>query len=171
MESRVIVGDFRGNRSILGLWSDVVVNETERLNHVRKLDTILERFVRGMKAHSHVDKPGLTTTQFFVIRYLSFVDQAKSSEIARIAGLSPGAITQVCDELVRLDFVERVRSDEDRRVVYVALTEAGRQQLKKMMTERVTRFSELLDKLGDEDANTLIRLLDRLVGILDAESK
>lgn len=148
----------------------VTVHDTDRLNHVRKLDTILERFVRGMRAHSHEHKLGLTTTQFFVIRYLSFVDQAKSSEIARIAGLSPGAITQVCDELVRLRFVERVRSNEDRRVVYVALTDQGRQHLKSLVTERATRLSELMDKLGEDDANTFIRLLDRLVNILDEES-
>lgn len=147
------------------------MNETQRLDNIRKLDTILERFVRGMRFHHAGEKSELTTTQFFVLRYLSFVEQAKSSEIARIAGLSPGAITQVCDELVRLDYVERVRSKEDRRVVYVTLKSAGREKLKSLLTERATRLGELMGKLSEGESEQFIRLLERLVEVLDEESK
>ncbi|WP_232302236.1 MarR family winged helix-turn-helix transcriptional regulator [Alicyclobacillus hesperidum] len=142
---------------------------TERLDIVQKLDTIVERFVRGMRAHFPENKSGLTTTQLFVMRYLSFVQQAKSSEIARIAGLSPGAITQVCDELVRLHYVERVRSNEDRRVVYVSLTEDGKRQLRLLSIERTKKLGDLLDKLGEDDARQFLNLLERMVEILDNE--
>ncbi|WAH38906.1 MarR family winged helix-turn-helix transcriptional regulator [Alicyclobacillus dauci] len=145
------------------------MNSSDNMENVSRLDTILERLVRIMKTRS--EPIGLTTTQFFVLRYLDFTQQAKSSDLARIAGLSPGAITQVCDELVRLGFVERVRSKEDRRVVFVELTEAGRSKLKAILSQRAIRLGQLMDKLGAEDANRLIELLERLVGILNAESK
>lgn len=142
----------------------------EHVNIVERLDTILERFVRAMRTHvPHNESSGLTTTQMFVMRYLSYVEQAKSSEIARIAGLSPGAITQVCDELVRLKFVDRIRSNNDRRVVFVALTDAGRQRLKDLVTERAKKLGALMDKLGEEDARQFLTLLERLVEILDED--
>ncbi len=148
----------------------IVVN-VDRLDIVQRLDTIMERFVRGMRAHfSHNQSFGLTTTQIFVMRYLSYVEQAKSSEIARIAGLSPGAITQVCDELVRLNYVDRVRSSEDRRVVNVVLTEAGRQKLKELSIDRAQKLGAIMDKLGAEDARTFLTLLERLVEILDDDA-
>lgn len=123
-----------------------------------------------MKVQSSANMLGLTATQLFVMRYLSLTSEAKSSDIARTAGLSPGAITQVCDELVRLGFVERVRSNEDRRVVYVCLTESGQAELQKFLAQRTMRLKELMDKLGESDARELMRLLDRLVEVLETEA-
>lgn len=139
----------------------------DRLDIAQRLDTIMERFFRGMRSHFTEDKFGLTHTQAFVLRHLSLVPQAKSSDLARIAGLSPGAITQVCDELVRLGYVERVRSSEDRRVVYVILTERGRSHLRELTRNRAAKIAELLDKLGESDARKFVELLERLVAILD----
>lgn len=137
---------------------------------VKKLDSVLERLFRKMKVQSSANMLGLTATQLFVMRYLSLTSEAKSSDIARTAGLSPGAITQVCDELVRLGFVERVRSNEDRRVVYVCLTESGQAELQKFLAQRTMRLKELMDKLGESDARELMRLLDRLVEVLETEA-
>lgn len=137
---------------------------------LRRLDTVLERLFRRMKVHSTVSKIGLTATQLFVMRYLAIEGETKSSDIARTAGLSPGAITQVSDELVRLGFVDRGRSHEDRRVVYVRLTDSGCQQLQKFLDHRTLRLKELMDKLGESDARQLMSLLEKLVSVLDAES-
>ncbi|SIS64800.1 MarR family winged helix-turn-helix transcriptional regulator [Alicyclobacillus vulcanalis] len=141
----------------------------DRLDIAQRLDTIIERFFRGMRSHFTEDKHGLTHTQAFVLRHLSLVPQAKSSDLARISGLSPGAITQVCDELVRLGFVERMRSSEDRRVVYVILTDRGRMHLRELTKDRAAKIAQLLDKLGEHDARKFLELLERLVSILDEQ--
>ncbi|GMA60515.1 MarR family transcriptional regulator [Alicyclobacillus fastidiosus] len=145
------------------------MNEPENIDQVRKLDNILERLFRAMKARGGIET-GLTTTQLFVMRYLSYNDDVKSSDIARIAGLSPGAITQVCDELVRLGYVERTRSKDDRRVVFVALTDEGRANVKDWLARRAIRLSQLLDKMGRKDADALTELLERLVNVVETES-
>ncbi len=147
------------------------LEDHENLDQVRKLDSILERLSRSMKTRREVEATGLTTTQLFVLRYLSLNENAKSSDIAKIAGLSPGAITQVCDELVRLGYVERTRSIEDRRVVFVRLTESGEARIKELLARRAVRLSQLLDKMGREDAAALTRLLERLVEVLESESE
>ncbi|WP_371826328.1 MarR family winged helix-turn-helix transcriptional regulator [Alicyclobacillus fastidiosus] len=144
------------------------MNELENLDQVRRLDNILERLFRAMKAHGGIET-GLTTTQLFVMRYLSYKDDVKSSDIARMAGLSPGAITQVCDELVRLGYVERTRSKDDRRVVFVTLTEEGRAKVKAWLARRAVRLSQLLDKMGRKDADALTELLERLVNVVETE--
>lgn len=138
---------------------------------LRRLDAVLERLVRKMKVHSAAHKIGLTATQLFVMRYLSIEGEAKSSDISRTAGLSPGAITQVCDELVRLGFVERGRSNEDRRIVNVRLTESGRKQLQKFLASRTLHLKELMDKLGDSDARQLMALLEKLVDVMEVDSE
>lgn len=134
-----------------------------------RLDSVLERLFRRMRAQSSVNQFGLTATQLFVLRYLSLEGDAKSSDISRTAGLSPGAITQVCDDLVRLGFVNRVRSKEDRRVVYIHLTPSGNEQLQKFLAYRTLRLKQQLDKLADDDALQLIALLEKLVDVMELD--
>jgi DNA-binding MarR family transcriptional regulator len=133
------------------------------------MDETLARLSRFMKLQSIFKKYGLTATQMFIMRYLSHEAPAKSSDIAKFAGLSPGAITQVCDELVRMGVVGRSRSDTDRRVVYVDLTSEGHAKVQSMLEDRAVRVGNILDKLGYEDADTLLRLLGKLADIVEAE--
>jgi DNA-binding MarR family transcriptional regulator len=47
------------------------------------------------------------------------------SALAKEIGFTSGGVTKVADRLARRELVERVTSPEDRRVVYLALTESG----------------------------------------------
>ncbi|MEI2467885.1 MarR family transcriptional regulator [Niallia taxi] len=43
--------------------------------------------------------------------------------------LTPGAATNMCDKLEQLNFIERIRLQEDRRVVRVTLTKKGERKV------------------------------------------
>lgn len=145
------------------------MSDPKKIEEVRKLDAVMERLFRSMKAHHAQIMSALTPTQLFVMRFLSRAEQAKSSDIARTAGLSPGAITQVCDELDRMGFIERIRSKTDRRVVYVQLTAQGQATLQEFLARRAEQFSRFLDKFGDAETSELIRLLERMVTVIESE--
>jgi DNA-binding MarR family transcriptional regulator len=49
------------------------------------------------------------------------------AELARESQLDPGAMTRLLDRLEAKNLCKRSRSEEDRRVVNISLTEAGRQ--------------------------------------------
>lgn len=49
----------------------------------------------------------------------------KATEIAEFFSVTPGAVTSMCDKLEKLELVERIREQEDRRVVKMALTNSG----------------------------------------------
>ncbi|MBT2587142.1 MarR family winged helix-turn-helix transcriptional regulator [Arthrobacter sp. ISL-95] len=55
--------------------------------------------------------------------------QAASSELGAVAQVSPQAISSAVGELERLEFVERVPDEEDRRRTWTILTVEGRRKL------------------------------------------
>jgi DNA-binding MarR family transcriptional regulator len=70
----------------------------------------------------------LTFARYEVLRLLAFV-QSGSMPMTRLGTLlqvHPTSVTSVVDRLVRQGYVERLRRDNDRRVILACLTESGR---------------------------------------------
>jgi DNA-binding MarR family transcriptional regulator len=51
--------------------------------------------------------------------------ECSASELAGLADVAPATATQMLDHLAAGGFVERVRSERDRRIVFVSLTARG----------------------------------------------
>jgi len=135
-----------------------------------KMDDLMARLQRLMMFHATIaTEKGLTASQIFILRYLEKCPQAKASDIAKIAGLSPGAVTQVCDELVKMAYVERSRSTDDRRVVHTTLTAAGRKQLDEIRQQRIARMMDIVKQLDAEEATAFVGLLGRVVEVAEKD--
>lgn len=65
----------------------------------------------------------LTFPQTMVLSLLGFQGSMPISELASSIGSANSTISGVLDRLERMDLVRRTRSEEDRRVVYVATTD------------------------------------------------
>ncbi len=86
-----------------------------RLGLIRHLEQALEN-----------DGCGLNFTQFRTIKVLSEAESITPSELARALDHDAGALTRLLDRLQEKGYVRRKPRDDDRRVVDVSLTEAGR---------------------------------------------
>jgi DNA-binding MarR family transcriptional regulator len=69
---------------------------------------------------------GLSPAGLGILRVLVARNGLKSSEVAARGWSTPATVTSVVDTLVRDGYVERRRDAEDRRVVRLFVTEAGR---------------------------------------------
>lgn len=136
----------------------------------RRLEDLMARLQRVMYKESVQKSTGMTTSQIFILRYLDKHQQRKASDIAKVAGLSPGAVTQVCDELVRLGLVDRARSTEDRRVVHVRITDAGRSRLEGIRRRRAEQTQRILQLLGPRDSEEFMRIIGRVVEMVETET-
>ncbi|MBI4494985.1 MAG: MarR family transcriptional regulator [Chloroflexi bacterium] len=76
--------------------------------------------------------------------------------------------TRMVDWLVESSYVERLADPEDRRIVRVALTEAGRELYQAIHAFMQQRLEQLLRQFTAEEREQLIVLLRKLIGILDA---
>jgi DNA-binding MarR family transcriptional regulator len=134
------------------------------------LEELFARFHRVLHSHFMSSTLGLTASQVFILRFLATCPQAKASDIAKAAGLSPGAVTQVCDELVRMGYVERSRSTDDRRVVYITITDSGRAKIDEIRKLRIQQADSILRQLGQRDADEFVRIVQRIVEIVEKDA-
>ena len=85
---------------------------------------------------------GLSGRQYMVMAVLSSEMPPSQLELAGLCGLLPAQVVPVIDELERRGFVERRRSETDRRRSVVSLTAAG--------TEILERADALARSIVDE---------------------
>lgn len=138
---------------------------------LKTFEELMARFQRILHFNTMKKDLHLTASQVFILRFLSKCPQAKASDIAKVSGLSPGAVTQVCDELVKFNYIERSRSNDDRRVVHITITSEGTAQLDKIRQLRSDQIFKILTQLGSEDAQEFIRIVGRVVEIVETNAQ
>lgn len=105
----------------------------------------------------------LTGPQGMLMGVLAHHGEMKISALSEKLDLSNSTVSGIIDRLEKQGLVERIRSKEDRRVVYVNITPEYKNfadhHLKKVEDKMSKANSEELDKIL-EGLNTLKRLLD-----------
>lgn len=86
----------------------------------------------------------------------------KVSELSRVVSISMPGVSQTISTLEKLEYVKRIASNKDRRLVYVNLTESGQQLEAKVSQSCFQIYDEAATILGEDDTLSLIHLLDKL---------
>ena len=73
------------------------------------------------------------------------------SRLAEAMDVSQASATGIVDRMEQRGLVERLRDDNDRRVVRVALSDGGRQTLGVMASERREHLAQIIDQLTDDE--------------------
>lgn len=124
------------------------------LSVLRTGDQLQIRFARLFREYS------LTPSQYNILRILR--GEGKPLPILEIAGRTitvvPG-ITGLIDRLEQARFVNRLRCEQDRRVIYVALTGHGTKTLAALDEPLAALHRKLLGHLSQAELKDLIRLL------------
>lgn len=106
---------------------------------------------------------GLRPTDFAVLLLLTRNQGAKQSEVAEALGIQRANFVAIVDGLEAKGFVERRKSELDRRVQSLHITDAGLTYLNELMPIWQEHEERLLVRLGGRQArDQLIALLDRL---------
>lgn len=111
---------------------------------------------------------GLTPSQYNILRILR--GEGRPLPILEIASRTitvvPG-ITGLIDRLEQAGFVNRLRCEKDRRVIYVALTDHGTTTLTALDEPLLALHRKLLGHLSQGELKDLIRLLEKARGPWD----
>jgi DNA-binding MarR family transcriptional regulator len=115
----------------------------------------------------HKETEQLADGQLFLLMLLNRYHVCKASDLANQIGITSGAITGISDKLVHLGLIRRERSEEDRRVVLLSLTEAGRKMLEDIRLRRMQRLSGMLAQLSVEELSHAVDIFRKLNVILE----
>lgn len=92
---------------------------------------------------------------------------AAPKELVEFFDVSSARVTKVLGTLEERGFVVRESDCADRRRVTVRLTGAGERSVLALETAHRQRLAEVLARLGEQDAKELVRLMGRLVEIME----
>jgi DNA-binding MarR family transcriptional regulator len=112
---------------------------------------------------------GLTGPQLWAIKVISESAPIKASDLARRMYLHPATIVGIIDRLEARGLVERTRSQMDRRVVEIALTDKGREVVIKSPEVAQGLLVKGLEVLPDKKLADISKGLEQLVKILGAQ--
>lgn len=106
-----------------------------------------------------------------IIEILGKRGSMKMTEVADQARLSVSTVTGIMDSLVEKSLVDRTRSDEDRRIVRVELTEQGLKIYAQALAIRLRMVRGMLGSLNNREQETLIELFSKIVHKIEKEKK
>ena len=64
-------------------------------------------------------------------------------------------------------YIERCSNKNDRRVVYVRVTDEGKEYLEEEIKKFNNFICKVIEKMGEEDTDNLIRLLGKLYDVIE----
>lgn len=94
-------------------------------------------------------------------------DQWRMSDLAEALHVEPSTATRAIRRLVQSGLAERTASEQDRRVVLVCATAAGRARYDAVMKVRLKFFGDLIDQWTPAEADAIAVALEKLVAGID----
>ena len=98
------------------------------------------------------------------IDYLSEQEEAKVtiSEISKNLSIASPTVTELVKVLTKKGYLERKVNEKDKRFVEVALTDTGKKIVEDITQYYNDLFSGLVEKLGTEQSDLLVELLNQV---------
>ena len=113
----------------------------------------------------------LTNNDMHVIEAIGLGDGNNMSSIAKYLNITVCALSTAMNSLVNKIYVERRRSEEDRRVVFVKLTDRGVKAYRHHEDYHRQMTRAILDKLDEAEIPVLVKTLDALSEFFTGYSK
>ena len=124
----------------------------------RTLDGVMPVYRTLFQEHA------ITDQQWRVMRALWEQKHLTSKQISEITLLPSPSLVGILDRLEKKGYVGRLRSVEDRRLVYIVPTQAGR-KLQELMLPKIEQIHDkFMHQVTPDEWGELNRILDKLNG-------
>lgn len=125
--------------------------------------------VTELNARKLARQSDLTTSQLLLMQHVAQAGKALPSAIARAIDLNQATVTVIANQLEHAGLVTRRRDTDDRRRVWVELTDAGEAALKSSPDLLQNRFERGFEILPEWEQALIVATLERVASLLDAE--
>jgi len=136
------------------------------------LEERADKFTRSFfaMAHKYMLEPhkqgllvGVPKQEIFLIHALGEGGRLNMTELADCMSVALSTVTGIIDRLVAKEWVARERTEEDRRLVFVELTEKGQAMFQQDREAQRRIAMEVLSRLTKAEQEDLVRLTEKLV--------
>lgn len=140
-------------------------NLTEKL-----FDTIfqLRKLTSQVVYKSHEEKIA-TMLQFSALIFLKGQSGVTLGDLAEYLQISKSSATQLTERLVKTGAVKKINDTQDKRVVHLAITTKGDNELTALKKKTMAKMKRFLSKIPQEDIKELIRIQIKLIESIKKE--
>lgn len=140
----------------------------------KKIKDLVDRYIAvqfsvSKKAETLVKEQigsDLTSDQHYTLRYIYQIESCTSSELAEVFEVKKSAITAIITRLWEKGLIQRTRDENDRRVVYLTLTDKGNELYLKA-EERIHKLVEsFITKFDQSEIEQFINTYEKLNQVL-----
>lgn len=138
-------------------------NEPYRLHHSLGYHLSLAARIQERRLDDGLKAFGLTRGSWCVLLAVGSEGLLQPSEIAAFVGIDRTAASRLLRQMETAGLLGRKSGHEDKRTTTVHLTARGRDVMERATPLAVKNNAIMTDRLGDEDADRLIALLQDLI--------
>lgn len=113
----------------------------------------------------------LSVTEIHTIEAIGMYEEKSMSEVAASLGITVGTLTIAISNLVKKEYVERRRFEEDRRVVKIALTRRGKLAYRIHAKFHSDMIKETISGISEDEEVVLVNALEKLNGFFKDKYK
>ena len=104
----------------------------------------------------------LSITEMHTIEAIGMYKKKTTSEVAKELSITVGTLTTAINKLVKKDYDERIRSEDDRRVVKLGLTKKGKLLYRVHQHFHREMVKNILDGMATDEQQALLAALKNL---------
>jgi DNA-binding MarR family transcriptional regulator len=115
----------------------------------------------------------ISSTHLHVLFVLTSQGPQPMGRLADLLSVSEPNVTGIIDRMVAHGVVERLRDDDDRRLVVIRATEAGRQTVGEIDLVKCRHFARVLEQLAPNEQECVLaafRTLNKAITRLDSQA-
>ncbi|API92770.1 MarR family transcriptional regulator [Virgibacillus pantothenticus] len=105
---------------------------------------------------------GMKTSEFTILETLYHKGKQTVREISNSVLIKTGSITYVIDRLEEKGMLQREHCQKDRRVVYIDITDEGKNLMDEIFPKHQKVIEELFMDISDEQKQTIIDVLKKV---------
>ena len=122
---------------------------------------------RLLKLEDALKEFDLTKSQLYIMAALYYRSFLTMTQVSESISSSKEQATRAVAPLVKKGYIKRFERENDRKHVFIELTDAGRQILEAVRTRAVSGFHKKLDRaVSEEEKQQLIESLHTVISIL-----
>ncbi len=98
----------------------------------------------------------------FCVAFCDISQKVKLTDVSKTLKVTLPAITHKVNDLVEKNYLEKIQSEKDLRVIYIKLTEEGKKYVESIRDDYYNPIEQLAKHLGEQDTVNLLRILNKI---------
>lgn len=136
-----------------------------RKDYLEQIIESMHAIKRKFAAHhlsKNKKKDHITASQWAVLSVVSKNKNLTITQLAQMLGVSTSAATQLVNELISKDYLERKDNPDDRRALSLAMSSSCKSKLGKIKQARMNHFKDIFDALTDKELEQYAKINQKI---------